>query len=483
MKTKGRFTLSLILIAVIAVSMLLQPIPVSAVTTLIAYDSFTRDDGAIGSTETTGPLGESLSAYEWTGSTWTISANKSVNAPTLGSELLVDGGFETWTSSTNLTNWNENIAGTGTINQETSVFRGGANACRVDIDAGNNNTRPSQGKSGLSNRQWVIGSIYVRSSTSGKTARLDLGGDGSSPLVVFPLSATTYEQQFRSWRTDSAGNIGFYPTRISAASSSIYWDDASLKAITGSSLFVSIPTSHSDVIVEVNATLTAGTQAGLVVNLDSAASPSSFVIAYHDGANAILEKNVSGTYTTLINTAVTYVPGAAIKVVKTGTTYQLFYNGTQRGTDQTISDASIVDNTRHGLFSTYSGNILDDFKLSADVPPTDTPTNTATATATDTATNTPTDTATFTLTPSDTPTGTLTPSDTPTATETFTSTPSPTPTGPTSTPAVPTWYVSPTISYGEYMLDVVLLGVCGVLIVFGVVIFILLNNHRKKGIK
>jgi hypothetical protein len=81
---------------------------------------------------------------------------------------------------------------------------------------------------------------------------------------------------------------------------------------------------------------------------------------YHRGDGKVyLDKYVGGTRTNLIATTAAYVAGATVRVVKNGTTYQLFYNNVQIGTDQTISDAGIISNTIHGLFSTYSGNTLD----------------------------------------------------------------------------------------------------------------------------
>jgi hypothetical protein len=135
-------------------------------------------------------------------------------------------------------------------------------------------------------------------------------------------------------------------------STSVRGDDFSLKPLTLSSLFNSVNVSAStDYTVQTDVTLTSGTQGGIVMNLNSDTSPTNFVIAYHDGINAHLEKGVGGTYTSLINTAATYVPGATLKVIKNGTSYSLFYNGTQVDVTKTISDAGIISNTRHGLFS------------------------------------------------------------------------------------------------------------------------------------
>lgn len=206
-----------------------------------------------------------------------------------------------------------------------------------------------------------------------------------------------------------------------------------------------------------------------------------------------------------------------VAVVKQGITgYKFFINGSQIGSTQTdtstipnfaadINIGRYVDST--GTERAFNGWI-DELRISkiarwtsnftpasseympATPTPSNTATDTATFTATFTATDTPTATNTYTPTATDTPTETPTITntvpgptntytDTPTATNTYT----PTPTGPTSTSAMPTWYISPEITYDDIMLNVVLLGICGVLIIFGASLIILLVTRRKRGVK
>ena len=69
--------------------------------TPLAYDTFTRADGAIGSSETTGPDSQTTPSLAWTGGA--ISSNKNVITPSLGSEMWdapasrFDSGTYAWT--------------------------------------------------------------------------------------------------------------------------------------------------------------------------------------------------------------------------------------------------------------------------------------------------------------------------------------------------------------------------------------------------
>lgn len=286
-------------------------------------DDFNRADGAIGN------------GWEGSGSTWTISGNKAINTPTLGSELIVNGDFASDTVWTKGTGW--------TIAAGVASKAAGAAA-------------------NITQSVLTIGAWY-------RTVQTLVNRTGGNFAVIFGSSGTlgptlaadgTYTATGRAATTTLAG------MRAVNSTSAADLDNVSYKQLTLAELFRTRDFGRADVDVSVKVTVVSGNRAGLVLNLDSASSPANFVTASHDGVNARLSKAVAGVYTELISAAATYSAGAALRVVKSGpTTYQFWYNGVQIGTDQTVSDAGIINNTRHGMFNTYELNGLDDFSILA----------------------------------------------------------------------------------------------------------------------
>jgi hypothetical protein len=179
----------------------------------------------------------------------------------------------------------------------------------------------------------------------------------ASPTKFSPTLTTSYAQYLGGIRIE---NTGFQVNRNSAASKSFYVDDVSVKALTRSTLFATVEGNTPNVTAQVKVTISQFTKAGLVVNLDSTATPLNFIIAYVDSTTAFLDECVNGTFTNKIIVNITYVAGALLQIVKSGTSCSLYYNGAQVGTTQTMTANT---NTKHGLFSTYAGNTFDDFAL------------------------------------------------------------------------------------------------------------------------
>lgn len=311
----------------------------------LAYDSFTRGDaGSLGNTESSGPLGGAIvRAWQTGGATWAIVSGEAVNTPTEGGELVVNGDFANWTGD-NPDNWT--VVAEDANNYVTESAGGG------EAQIVSNNTAAIR----ITQNILTIGAWYACSADCTAAVAGSLLAEDTSGGLLQSLSAV----QAYSWTGRAASGVFIV---IRGGVCDVTFDNVSIKQLTLNTLFSSVETSASDIICQAELdTVVAGTQAGLVVNLDDKDAPANFVIAYHNGTNARLEKCVAGTYTSVINAAVAYAAGATIQVVKSGTSYSLYYNSAQVGATQTISDAGIVSNTKHGLFSTDSGNQLDNFQ-------------------------------------------------------------------------------------------------------------------------
>lgn len=288
------------------------------------FDDFNRADGLLGA--------------PWTGATWAMATNAAVNTPVAGSDVIVNGAFATDT------NWTKG-GGAWTIAAGVATKAAGIPGTITAAVA-----------------PLTLGVWYQAQVTVSNWAANGFWFIPGSGIANPAFSANgTFIHTFLA-----VGTAAGLDTNTSTGADV---DNLSYKALTTSQLFASLQASVADVLADVNVTgpiSTSGIQAGLVVNLDNAASPANFVIAYLDGAgNAKLDKCVGGTYSNVISAAVTYSAGATLRVIKSGTSYSLFYNGAAVGSTSTISDAGIISNSLVGLFSTSALNSLDNFRIAA----------------------------------------------------------------------------------------------------------------------
>lgn len=94
----------------------------------------------------------------------------------LSENLLEDGGFELWSSSTDLSQWEETLAGASTVNQESSDIDAGVNAARLDVD-GTDDISVSQFIPAGSASDYVEVLGYVKSEPSGEEVSHSIDGD------------------------------------------------------------------------------------------------------------------------------------------------------------------------------------------------------------------------------------------------------------------------------------------------------------------
>ena len=305
-------------------------VPQSLYIPTLWYDSFTRANGALSSSESVGPDGQGIPSLAWTGATWAIATNVVANTPALGADVVVNGAFAADTDWSKGAGW--------TISGGVGV----ATAASSDITA---TVAP------LTQEVWYQTEFTLGGFTGG-TARVKLG------TASFPTHGAngTYTETGRATSTALA---------VTAAAATLNVDNFSAKSLTLSELIVSLNTVETaDVHARVAVTLDGallGKQAGLCLNLDSAASPANFILAYLDGrGNAVLDECVAGVYTNKISAAVTYSAGEILYVIRRGTSAWLFYKNAQVGTVQTMT-ANV--GTIFGLFSTSSLCSLDNFEI------------------------------------------------------------------------------------------------------------------------
>ena len=327
----------------------------------LAFATFTDDNGTALSAYTpeVGPIAGG-------GANWDIQTNKARNSPTAGTAIIggdtLNGNMETGDPPTG---WS---AGGGTVIDGVADERtGGMGSQSLDVARAGSNY-PSSGRSCTT----VVGTWYLFTawkrnvdSTGGISLQLSddstgawFSGDAFSAvtdwaqvIAVARAEGTAAQVVFD---VDATGD----PNGVSGRG-----DDVILAPLTLSDLISGADYGYSDVLVNADLAVTASTQAGVVACLDSLATPANFLLAYHDGTNAHLEKCVAGTYTSLISTAATYAANAPIRIIKDGTSVDLFYNNAKIGTTQTVSDAGIISNTIHGTFSTYVDNRVDNFEV------------------------------------------------------------------------------------------------------------------------
>jgi hypothetical protein len=271
---------------------------------------------------------------------WAIVGGKLVCTPTYGGEKIVNGGFDADTD------WDHpagsSISG-GLLKYAAVAAYGGA---KTTVNPGWSKNKWYKFEWDIAN--WSVGTCGIG---DGVDYPVSVGygstGDGHRRFVMPELNNPLYLRLV-------TGVIGTYD-----------WDNLSMMEIDLASMLLGMTPSVPNVRIMSYWSVAVGRPAGVCLNLDDEDNPQNLVVGYHDRLLAGLYKCVGGVWTSLIKTFVTYVDGAAIEVRKSGTTYQLFYNGTQVGTNQTIADVGIINNSLHGLFSSDAGNQCSGFGIAA----------------------------------------------------------------------------------------------------------------------
>lgn len=291
--------------------------------------------------------------------------------PTLGAELLINGGFENGNPPES---WEPYSVGNATLSTEDGSRPGsdGARVLRV--------TMPSSANTTASAKQVlpaIAAGTWVRLDGWGNNINCDVGVylsfSGFTPAAFPAFAPSAAENAVVGWRRTYACTVratGAAATFVPAIrdnqkriGSAALFDDLSARPITLASTMLTENTPSADVDFSALTTWLYPVSAhGLVARVDSDTDPRNFIVAYMCVGSAlarkiIIDKCVNGVYTNLYsaNQPLTE-PLKELRLACVGTSVALYFNGTQVGSTLTVADASIVDNTRHGLFSTHESN-------------------------------------------------------------------------------------------------------------------------------
>jgi len=175
------------------------------------------------------------------------SSASNVSNASVNPDILIDGDFEQWNSSTNLTNWDEWQQGSSIVNQESTQKTRGNYAVRLDVDASNNGVAINQSiwSKFIAGKKYLI-LLKGKASTVDKSAYLALlakvgsndvyynftnqDWSGNSKLIVLSDVFSLYSARYSGSLPEGTSNLIFTIIRGFAASSSLYFDDAHIFA-------------------------------------------------------------------------------------------------------------------------------------------------------------------------------------------------------------------------------------------------------------
>jgi hypothetical protein len=331
---------------------------------LLAYDSFTRADGALGSSETRGPDGQLATARVWSGSTWRTASGTAVNTPaTLGENDVSNGDFESgdppdgWTAVGSILSAanDERTGGSGT--KSLSVVNAGAAMGYAEqvLD--------------LPDGTWVRLDVWTKKVTG--DFFFGLCEADNTKINTTGGTATSWQARHLYARLKGAGCKVRLWINSTNPGEEARFDDVQVRPVDFSELITVFDAGTASVLAGVDVLSETFGQAGLAACCDSATNPQNLVLAHLKGSDITLEKCVNGVWSRLIWTVLTFTAGATLRLI----TYReggslklrLYYNGALIDSEKTITDASIINNTLHGMISTDGDlpNRLDHYNLYA----------------------------------------------------------------------------------------------------------------------
>lgn len=313
---------------------------------------------------------------------WQIISEKAVNSPQDSANLLTDPSLEgSYTAGKN----NNLTAVLAPIVSQSADSHSGAKAQQFQANAGGASlTWPSV--AGLVN-QWFVARVWrKRLSGAGTDNRWGVSQTGAIPssnIAGKGLTSSIYERDELSLFSTSTNPISVTGTNEVSGSPFpvIVFDDGELTTITNSSVPALQDFGNKDIVLKLVPPNTFSdyvdsTLLGLMLRADSTVDPTSYIMVSirRRQGNAFLLvsvwKKVGATVTALLTDQLitTVVSGAFLSVSMIGNNLSVYYNDVQVGTTQVISDALLINNTIHGMFSVGKNPIDRFIATSEDIP-------------------------------------------------------------------------------------------------------------------
>lgn len=304
-------------------------------------DNFARSDGSVGD--------------GWISVGGAILGNGLVITPTLGTELLTNGNMETGDPPTG---WN--VVNSSILDGVADPRTGSAGAQALNVQRGTTHTSTNK-STGSGQVEWHRSEGWVKSVDAKELYMFAIGTVGEAQHE----SSTNWTKSVATRRVTAAAPITQYFRIEDANGLQARLDDVSIKKITRASLYATVDLGAADVnlVAPPLSAYLIGTQAGIVLCMDDATAPTSFVQAYisgdyQDGVGPclVIEECVAGVYNRFSSTLLANSLTKHFSAKKSGNQLWIFYSeddfGTLVGTGPITLNAAIVSNTKHGLMST-----------------------------------------------------------------------------------------------------------------------------------
>lgn len=299
----------------------------------------------------------------WLGSAQAMGGAASV-APELGAELLTNGNMEAGDPPSN---WD---AVTATIDGVADERTGGAGAQSLSIARNEANYPEVRQVIATVLGTWYSLSVWFRKvdAATGQIGLADASTNADWAVSGWSSSGAWTQLRAIGRALDTDGKVRLRGSAVGLADGvSVRFDDASVLPLSLPSLLSgpALCPNRSDVRLLAAWTRVTGAQFGVAL-VDDPENPTAGIVAYHDGANAHLDKFTAPTaWTSLVSAAAAYGDGRAVELRRKGTDCEVWYHGAQVGATQTVSDAVVLSARYAVLFSTSAGNTCSSMSVEA----------------------------------------------------------------------------------------------------------------------